>query len=72
VEKKGESGMSNDKSMAPMTGEMVETDGIYANEAGREVTLKRGEIFPADLILGQTTWEMKALPMDEALLEQDL
>ncbi|SDO68973.1 hypothetical protein SAMN04487897_11991 [Paenibacillus sp. yr247] len=51
--------MSDDKTMNPMTGDTVETDGIYANETGQEVTLKRGDEFPADLILGRTTWELQ-------------
>lgn len=63
--------MSNDKTMDPMTGDRVETDGVYANEAGREVTLKRGDIFPADLMLGRTTWEMKGFAMNEAIIEHD-
>ncbi|MNI35739.1 hypothetical protein D3C73_897740 [compost metagenome] len=63
--------MSNDKTMDPMTGDTVETDGIYANEAGREVTLKRGDTFPADLVLGRTTWEMKGFAMNEALIDHD-
>jgi hypothetical protein len=63
--------MSNDKTMDPMTGERVETDGVYANEAGREVTLKRGDTFPADLILGHTTWEMKGFAMNEAIINHD-
>ncbi|WP_261303803.1 hypothetical protein [Paenibacillus andongensis] len=62
--------MSNDKSMDPMTGDIVETDGIYANEAGREVTLKRGDEFPADLILGRTTWELQGFA-DEAVIDHD-
>ncbi|MVP01383.1 hypothetical protein [Paenibacillus lutrae] len=61
--------MSNDKSMDPMTGETVETDGVYADEAGREVTLKRGDTFPADLVLGRTTWEMKGFSMNEAEID---
>ena len=61
--------MSNDKTMSPMTGDTVETDGVYANEAGREVTLKRGDKFPADLTLGRTTWELKGFSMNEALID---
>jgi hypothetical protein len=61
--------MSNNKTMDPMTGDIVETDGVYANEAGREVTLKRGDEFPADLVLGRTTWEMKGFAMNEAIIE---
>lgn len=35
--------MSNDKSMDPMSGETVETDGVYADEDGHEAILKRGD-----------------------------
>ncbi|WNR44960.1 hypothetical protein [Paenibacillus roseipurpureus] len=62
--------MSKDKSMDPMTGDIVETDGIYANEAGQEVTLKRGDEFPADLILGRSTYELKGFA-DEAEIDHD-
>ncbi len=63
--------MSNDKTMNPMSGETVETDGIYADESGKEVTLKRGDTFPADLVLGRTTWEMKGFAMNEAIIDHD-
>ncbi|MEW9701028.1 hypothetical protein [Paenibacillus sp. SI8] len=63
--------MSNDKTMDPMSGDTVETDGVYADEAGHEVTLKRGDEFPADLILGRTTWEMKGFSMNEAEIDHD-
>lgn len=63
--------MSNDKTMEPMTGDIVETDGVYKNEAGREVTLKRGDEFPADLYLGRTTWEMKGFAMNEAEIDHN-
>ncbi|UKS26417.1 hypothetical protein LOZ80_33685 [Paenibacillus sp. HWE-109] len=62
--------MSKDKTMDPMTGDTVETDGIYANEAGQEVTLKRGDEFPADLVLGRTTWELQGFA-DEAEIDHD-
>jgi hypothetical protein len=55
--------MANSKDMNPMTGEEVETTGIYENEAGRLETLKRGEPFPADLTLGQTEWKLVSLPL---------
>ncbi|UJF32898.1 hypothetical protein [Paenibacillus hexagrammi] len=63
--------MSNDKTMDPMSGDTVETDGVYADEDGKEVTLKRGEKFPADLILGRTTWEMKGFSMDESEIDHN-
>jgi hypothetical protein len=62
--------MSNDKTMNPMSGDTVETDGVYADENGKEVTLKRGDTFPADLVLGRTTWEMKGFA-DDALIDHN-
>ncbi|MGG1553683.1 MULTISPECIES: hypothetical protein [Paenibacillus] len=62
--------MSNNKQMDPMTGETVETDGIYANENGQEAVLKRGDEFPADLILGETTWKLQGFA-DEAVVDHD-
>jgi hypothetical protein len=58
--------MSNDKTMHAMSGDIVDTDGVYENEAGREVILKRGDTFPSDLTLGRTTWELKGFPSNEA------
>ncbi|MBD0382440.1 hypothetical protein [Paenibacillus sedimenti] len=63
--------MSGDKTMNPLSGDKVETDGVYADEAGREVTLKRGDEFPADVILGRTTWEMKGFSMNEEKIDHD-
>ncbi|WP_281890288.1 hypothetical protein [Paenibacillus sp. YYML68] len=62
--------MATDKSMEPVTGEEVETDGIYANEWGREETLKRGDEFPSDPVLGHTEWKLKSLALDSQ--EDDL
>ena len=50
--------------MLPMSGESVETDGIYRNEWGGETPLKRGDVFPADPQLGTTTWEMVEMDFD--------
>lgn len=63
--------MSNDKSMNPMSGETVETDGVYADEDGHEVTLKRGDTFPADVILGRTTWELKGFKLNETEIDHN-
>ncbi|WP_248929676.1 hypothetical protein [Paenibacillus hamazuiensis] len=65
--------MSNNKNMNPFSGEEVETDGVYANEVGREETLKRGDVFPSDLTLGKTEWELVSLPLEsqEAELYQN-
>lgn len=56
--------MAESKSMSPMSGEEVETDGVYENEWGREETLKRGDEFPYDPTMGQTEWELTSLPLE--------
>ncbi len=56
--------MSEQERMDPISGEPVETDGIYENEWGREAHLNRGEIFPADPQLGTTTWKLVGLAHD--------
>lgn len=48
----------NHKDMHPVSGEHVEVDGVYKNEWGREIVLKRGDEFPADLVLGKTEWRL--------------
>lgn len=50
--------------MPPMTGETVEVDGVYKDEAGRELTLKRGDTFPADLTLGETEYRLVEFAYD--------
>ncbi|MGO4537316.1 transposase [Paenibacillus sp. 2TAB19] len=47
--------------MDPLSGEPVEVDGVYKNEWGREEKMKRGDVFPADEILGTTEWELVEL-----------
>lgn len=56
--------MAESKEMNPVSGEEVETDGIYANEWDREETLKRGDEFPFDPVMGQTEWELVSLPLE--------
>ena len=56
--------MSENNNMEPVTGDYVEVDGIYENEAGRELELKRGDPFPADLILGKTEWKLNEFKFD--------
>ncbi|TVY01317.1 transposase [Cohnella terricola] len=56
--------MSESKKMDPMSGEKVEVDGIYENEAGQETELKRGDHFPSDLILGKTEWALTEFSFD--------
>jgi hypothetical protein len=50
--------MSEQKQMNPMSGEHVEIDGVYKNEWGREEEMARGDVFPADPILGDTEWQL--------------
>lgn len=56
--------MSESKRMPPMSGEPVETDGVYRDEWGAEVELRRGQVFPADVTLGSTEWELTELSFD--------
>lgn len=53
--------MSNDKSMNPLSGDIVETDGVYQDMNGHEVELKAGEEFPMDPQLGKMEYEMVGL-----------
>ncbi|QAY67147.1 transposase [Paenibacillus protaetiae] len=48
----------------PISGEPVEVDGVYANEWGREEELKRGQVFPADPMLGTTGWKLVEYDFD--------
>ncbi|MFD2613854.1 transposase [Paenibacillus gansuensis] len=57
--------MANSKRMDPMSGEHVEVSGVYETEWGREVQLDRGDVFPADPVLGDTEWKMVGFPMDQ-------
>jgi hypothetical protein len=51
--------MSNEHHrMKPLSGERVEVDGVYENEWGAEEQLKRGDLFPSDLMMGETEWEL--------------
>lgn len=50
--------------MLPVTGEPVDVAGVYKNEWGREVKLERGEVFPADVQLGNSEWELTELDFD--------
>ncbi|MCD9020524.1 transposase [Cohnella silvisoli] len=56
--------MSEKNEMVPFSGEIVEVDGIYINESGQELELKRGQEFPSDLILGHTEWTLTEFIFD--------
>jgi hypothetical protein len=58
-----------DNHIEAMSGDEVEVDGVYANESGREVTLRRGDEFPADVMLGKTTWQLKGFSLNEATID---
>lgn len=62
--KKEEQPMSEHDRMEPLSGEPVETDGVYTNEWGRESFFKRGDVFPADPQLGTTAWKLVRLETD--------
>ncbi|MFC3800027.1 transposase [Cohnella sp. GCM10012308] len=49
--------MSDNNEMLPLSGEKVESDGIYRDEWGRELKLERGNEFPSDPDVGSTEWE---------------
>ncbi|MGF7049040.1 hypothetical protein J2T13_003548 [Paenibacillus sp. DS2015] len=55
---------SKNKDMLPISRETVEVEGVYENESGQEQYLRRGEEFPADLVLGNTEWEMTELALE--------
>ncbi len=57
--------VSENKEMSPVSGEKVDTDGIYATEWGREELMKRGDRFPSDLMMGDTEWELTELPSED-------
>ena len=59
--------MSDNKKMPPMSGERIDTSGIYANESGREELFERGDTFPAEVDLGKTEWHLVGLPTEEQL-----
>ncbi|MEI7024702.1 hypothetical protein [Paenibacillus sp. y28] len=50
--------------MNPFSGEPIEVGGVYKNEWGREETLRKGDIFPSDPMLGDTTWELVSYHQD--------
>lgn len=56
--------MSETNKMDPMSGEKVEVDGIYEDEWGYEKELKRGDKFPADVMLGGTEWLLTEMSID--------
>lgn len=47
--------------MKPISGERVEVKGTYRDEWGHEEQLERGDLFPADVMLGSTEWELVEL-----------
>ena len=51
--------MSNKKTMDPMTGDTGRNRRYLWRPGWQEVTLKRGDEFPADLVLGRSTYELQ-------------
>ena len=58
---------TNPKRMPPMSGEKIDTSGIYANESGREALFERGDTFPAEVDIGRSEWHLVGLPTEEQL-----
>ncbi|MEF3313368.1 transposase [Paenibacillus sp. GYB004] len=56
--------MSEHDRMEPMSGEPVEVEGVYSNEWGREQFMERGDVFPADPMLGTTSWKLVRYEVD--------
>lgn len=56
--------MSENNRMDPFSREKVQVDGVYRNENGQELKLNRGDMFPADLILGNTEWTLTEFSFD--------
>ncbi|MNE98281.1 hypothetical protein D3C80_1967790 [compost metagenome] len=52
---------SENYDMDPISREIVNIEGVYTDENGREAYLHKGEAFPADLILGTTEWKLTEL-----------
>lgn len=50
------SNKNNHHEMAPISGEAAEVEGVYKNQWGRVEKMDRGEILPADPMLGTTEW----------------
>jgi len=50
--------------MDPISGERVETEGVYRNQWGRQEKLERGDLFPADPQLGTSEWELVEFDFD--------
>ncbi|MCI3927207.1 hypothetical protein MO973_44250 [Paenibacillus sp. TRM 82003] len=52
--------MANEKNMNPLSGDRVETDGVYRSPYGHEIELKAGEDYPMDPQYGKVEYEMVA------------
>ena len=61
--------MANDKRMNPISGEPVETDGVYRDSTGHEVELSRGDEFPMDPQIGTVEYRLVELPERDPQVE---
>jgi hypothetical protein len=61
--------VANEKRMNPVSGDKVETDGVYEAEWGRQELLKQGDDFPSDVMMGDTEWKLVQLPSDEQMVK---
>jgi hypothetical protein len=57
--------LANEKDMNAMSGDIVETTGIYSDPYGHEIELKVGEEFPMDPQLGKVEYTLTALSYED-------
>lgn len=63
--------MANSKEMNPLSGDTVETDGVYRSEYGHEVQLKAGEAYPMDPQAGKVEYELVEFTEEIGVPEDD-
>lgn len=63
--------MANNKDMTPISGDRVETDGVYRDPYGHEVKLETGDNFPMDPQLGAVEFEMVAFTLGDKTGDAD-
>jgi len=56
--------MANEKEMNPLSGDTVETDGVYRDPYGHEVQLSAGEQYPMDPQYGKVDFELVEFAKD--------
>jgi hypothetical protein len=53
--------LANEKNMNALSGDTVETNGIYTDPYGHQIELKVGDKFPMDPQLGEVSYTLTAL-----------